>query len=126
VTGTSPTVIPALKVTFADGSSGSGTTTGGSSSGSSAGSTSGGPSAPVGNTVGNVHNVCKVDTVHMYKARHYATVKVSCTKSKTDKVLLRTYNAKGRLLHTYLKTLAVNKLVKIKFTGKFASFTVVV
>jgi hypothetical protein len=121
VPGATPTVIPALKVTFADTTGGSSDS---SSAGSSAGSTSGGTTPAAPTSVGKVVNLCKVATFHVYKTKHYATVKVSCTQSKTDKVMLRTYNAKGRLLHTYRATLAVNKLVKIKFTGKFARITV--
>jgi hypothetical protein len=126
VTSQTATVIPNDKIILDSGSSGSSSSSTSNSGSSSAGSTSGGttPSAPT--SIGKVANVCKVDSFRVYKSKHYASVKVSCTKSKSDTVLLRTYGAKGKLLHSYRATIKVNHLVKIRFAGKFARVTVAV
>jgi hypothetical protein len=123
VTSQTATVIPDDKIILDSGSSSTSTSTSGSTS---APTTSGGTTPPAPTSVGKVANVCKVDTFHIYKSKHYATVKVSCTKSKTDTVLLHTYGAKGKMLHTYRATVKVNHLVKIRFAGKFARMTVAV
>lgn len=107
-----PTVIPSDPVVFHTGTAGS--------SSSSAGSSTSAPSATVApttplSTVG-AGNSCKVNSLHMYAKKGYVQVKVSCTKSKTDSIVLRTFKANGKLVHSYRKTIAAGKTVRIRLS----------
>jgi len=120
---TPPTVLPADKVVLQTGSNGGG----GSSSSTSAGSSSSAPAASVAPTtplsVGS-GNSCKVNSFHLYGKKGYAQLKVSCTKSKTDSIVLRAYRSNGKLAHTYRLTVKVGKTVTIKLVKKVAHATV--
>jgi len=106
---TPPTVIPADPVILKSGNAGSA----GSGSSSAGGS---GPSVSTGPGLISVGpaNSCKVNSIRLHAKSGYVTLKVSCTVSKTDKVTVRTYRKDGRLLHSYTKTVAVNKTVTIR------------
>jgi len=122
VSGTPPTVLPADKVVLQSGSnggSGSSSSTSGSSAGAPAASVA--PQAPL--AVGS-GNSCKVNSFHLYGRKGYAQLKVSCTESKTDAIVLRAYRSNGRLLHTYRMTVKVGKTVTIKLVKKVAHATV--
>jgi hypothetical protein len=111
---TPPTVLPADKVVLSSGSDGgSGSAAGSSnssSSNSSAPSASVAPTAPL--SVGS-GNSCKVNSVHLYAKKGYVQLKVSCTKSKTDSIVLRTIRSNGKIMHSYRKTIAAGKSVRI-------------
>ena len=116
---TPPVVLPVDPVILHSGNAGS---AGGSSS------TSGG-SAPVATPVApssvGAANSCKVNTFHLYGKRGYAKLSVSCTQSKTDSIVLRTYSSKGKLLHTYRRTIATGKTVRLRLsTRRVAHVTV--
>jgi hypothetical protein len=123
---TPPTVIPVDPVVLNTGRAGS---AGSGSSSSSAGSSSTGGSTSVvnNNSSSNVGaaNACKVASVHLYAKRGYVALKVSCTVSKSDAVVIRTYRKNGRLLHSYRKTIAAGKTVRIRLsTRRVAHVTV--
>jgi hypothetical protein len=108
---TPPTVLPADKVVLQSGSDGG--------SGSTAGTTPSTPSAP-GATVApttplsvGAANSCKVNSVHLYAKKGYVQLKVTCTKSKTDSIVLRTIRSNGKIMHSYRKTIAAGKSVRI-------------
>jgi len=121
---TPPTVLPADKVVLQSGSTGGG----GSAAGSSSGSSSSAPSASVAPTTPlsvGAGNSCKVNSFHLYGKKGYAQLKVSCTQSKTDSVVLRTYRSNGKLLHTYRKTVKVGKTVRIYLSTRKVAHTTV-
>jgi hypothetical protein len=115
---TPPTVLPADKVVLQSGSNG-----GSGSAGSSSTSSTSAPSATVAPTaplsIGK-GNSCKVASFHLFGKRGYAQLKVSCTESKTDSIVLKAYRANGRLLHTYRLTVKVGKTVTVKLVKKVA------
>jgi len=111
--GTPPTVLPADPVVLHTGNAGS---AGGSSSSSSSGG-SAPVSAPVTNSVGAA-NACTVKSFHLYAKRHIAKIKVSCTKSLTDSIVMRTYRSNGKLLHTIKVSIATGKTVTIHLSTK--------
>jgi len=108
---TPPTVLPVDKVVLQSGSGGAGGSAAGPSSTPAPGA-SVAPPAGGGLSVGKA-NSCKVNAFHMYAKKGYATLKVSCTKSTTDSVILRTYKSNGKLIHTYRKKIAAGKSVRI-------------
>jgi hypothetical protein len=126
VVSTAPTVIPVDPVVLNTGRAGS---AGGSSSSSSSSNAGGGSitttvignnSSPVGKA-----NSCKVNSMRLYAKKGYVALKVSCTQSKSDAVVIRTYRKNGRLLHSYRKTIAAGKTVRIRLsTRRVAHVTV--
>jgi len=121
---TPPTVLPVDKVVLSSGGSNGGSA-GGSSSSSNSSSSS--PAATVAPTtplsVGSA-NSCKVNSMHLFAKKSYVTLKVTCTQSKTDSVVLRAYRSNGKLLRTYRKTIAAGKTVRIHMnTRKVAHVT---
>jgi len=122
VSGSAPTVLPADKVVLQS------TGSNGGSAGSSSSSTSSTPAASVTPTAPDVSvgagNSCKVNSFHLYGKKDYAQLKVSCTLSKTDSIVLRAYRSNGKLLHTYRLTVKVGKTVTIKLVKKVAHATV--
>jgi hypothetical protein len=124
---TPPTVLPADKVVLQSGTSGGTGSTAGSTP--STPSTSSAPSATVAPTTPlasvGTGNSCKVNSFHLYKKKGYVQLKVSCTKSKTDSIVLRTYRSNGKVMHSYRKTIAAGKTVRIRLsTRKVARATV--
>jgi hypothetical protein len=118
---TPPTVLPVDKVVLQSGSNGGGGSAGGSST-SAPGAT---VAPPGGGLAVGSGNSCKVNSVHLYAKRNYATVKVTCTKSKTDSIVIRAFRHGGGLVHTYRKTIATGKTVRIRFsTRKVAHISV--
>jgi hypothetical protein len=123
---TPPTVLPADPVILHAGNAGS---AGGGSSTSTNTSSGGGNGTAVTtnnntNTVGAA-NSCKVNSVHLYAKKGYVALKVTCTKSKTDAVVIRTYRAGGKIMHSYRKTIAAGKTVRIRLsTRRVAHVTV--
>lgn len=113
--GTPPTVLPADPVVLHSGNAGS---AGGSSSSSSAGGSGSGPASTSGPTSVSAANACKVASFHLYSKRGYAKVKVSCTQSKSDSIVMRAYKANGRLLHTIKVSIATGKTVTIHLSTK--------
>jgi hypothetical protein len=117
--GTPPTVIPSDPVVLHSGSAG--TSGGSSSSSSSSTGASSSPAATVAPTtplsVGS-GNSCKLNSVHLYAKKGYVQLKVSCTQSKTDSIVLRTYKANGKIMHSYRKTIAAGKTVRIRLSTR--------
>jgi hypothetical protein len=120
---TPPTVIPADKVVLQSGSNGGG---GSSSTGASTTTTSGGaattPVTPLSVSKGNS---CKVNSIHLYAKRGYAQLKVSCTQSKTDSIVVRAYRANGKLIKSYRKSVASGKTVTVYLNTKKAAHVTV-
>ena len=111
--GTPPTVIPVDPVVAAPTGSAGGS--GSSESSSNAGS---GSATVTPLSTGKVTNACKVDSFHMFSKRGYVQLKVSCTESKTDSVLLRTYRSNGKLMNSVRKTIKTGKVVTIRLSLK--------
>lgn len=116
---TPPTVLPADPVILHAGNAGG---AGGSSNSSGGGSTT--VVTPPASSVGPA-NSCKVNSVHLYAKKGYVALKVSCTQSKTDSVVVRTYRSNGKLMHSYRKTIAAGKTVRLRLsTRRVAHVTV--
>jgi hypothetical protein len=105
-----PTVIPVDPVLLKSGNAGS--AGGGSTSNTNGNAPAVTPPAPL--PIVGAANSCKVNSVRLHAKQGFVTLKVSCTKSTTDKVVVRTYRKDGKLLHTYTKTVAINKTVTIR------------
>jgi hypothetical protein len=109
---TPPTVLPADKVVLQSGSNGgTGSTAGSTPSTPSAPSATVAPTTPLASV--GTGNSCKVNSVHLYKKKGYVQLKVSCTKSKTDSIVVRTIRSNGKIMHSYRKTIAAGKSVRI-------------
>jgi hypothetical protein len=113
---TPPTVLPADKVVLQSGSTGDG----GSTPTSAPSVTTPAPQAiiPLGGSSVGSGNSCKVNSFHLYAKKGYVQLKVSCTKSKTDSVVVRTYKRNGKLMHSYRKTIAAGKTVRIRLSTR--------
>ena len=115
---TPPTVLPVLPVIAHSGNAGSAGGTSSTTSGNGPAVTP--PVFPVG-----AANSCKVNSVHLFARKGYVALKVSCTQSKTDSIVVRTFRANGRLMHSYRKTIAAGKTVRIRLsTRRVAHVTV--
>jgi hypothetical protein len=110
---TPPTVLPADKVVLQSGSDGSAGSSAGSSSSTGSATVPAAsiiPSTPLAIGTGNS---CKVNSVHLYAKKGYVQLKVSCTKSKTDSIVLRTIRSNGKVMRSYRKTITAGKSVRI-------------
>ena len=103
---TPPTVIPAFRLNLNQGSTNSGTV-----------STPQAPGAPgiaiTPLAVGHGAS-CKVAALHMFAKRGYATVKLSCTGTKSDYVMIRTFKG-HKLVRTFKLRITAGKTVRIHF-----------
>ncbi|HEY7967847.1 MAG TPA: hypothetical protein VID68_12545 [Solirubrobacteraceae bacterium] len=103
---TPPTVIPAFRLNLDQGSTNSGTVT-----------TPTAPSAPgiaiTPLAIGHGAS-CKVAALHMFAKRGYATVRLSCTGTKSDYVMIRAFKG-HKLVRTFKVKLRAGKTARIHF-----------
>jgi len=119
---TPPTVLPADQVVLKTGNGGGSSSS--SSSSSSTSSASSSPAAPAPLVVTGKAAACHIVSLHVYAKKGYAKVKLACTGTKSDSILVRSYRANGKVLRSYRLTIAAGKVVKINLSSKVHSLKI--
>jgi len=69
-------------------------------------------------------NACAVKSLHVYSRRHFAKFTVTCTGTKVDSVVLRSFRHNGAMVRATKLTVRVGKTVTIRLGKKVAHLTV--